>query len=504
MIKRSKFRPLLLTMLAVATITLGIPFSHLTLTAFQDRETRMPARAGHADDVSRLSSTAIREIVPISALPDEAEKQLVSILNRARRDQLPVSIAGARHSQGGHTIAADGIVVDMLPFRQMSLVADENILIVQAGALWADIIPFLDRHGRSVAIMQSDNSFSVGGSLSVNVHGWQAKRPPISASVRSFRLLMADGRILRCSRDENSQLFSLVLGGYGLFGIILDAELWTAPNEWYEVHRYSIPSERFAETFRERVDGDELVEMAYGRLRVTQKGFLEEAILTVYRKTDRASGPLPNLEVSSLNSLRRTIFRNSVGSDYGKRLRWNLETIFGEKIGADVVSRNQLLNGDVALYTSRSNSHTDIIHEYFLPPDNLADFLKFAREIIPRYESDLLNVTLRDVRLDDETFLRYAHQDMIAVVMLFNQARTDAAEADMTTMTRELIEASLNLGGRYYLPYRPHATHEQFLSAYPQAAELAAFKRIYDPDGMFRNQFYETYLSRIQATPGEE
>lgn len=302
----------------------------------------------------------------------------------------------------------------------------------------------MDRHGRSVAIMQSDHSFSVGGSLSVNVHGWQAKRPPISSSVKSLRLLMADGRILRCNREENAQLFSLTLGGYGLFGIILDAELWTVPNEWYEVDRHPVSAERFPEVFRERVEGDKAVEMAYGRLRVTRKSFLEDAILTVYRQTSRVSEPLPPLNRSALDSLRRTIFRSSVGSDYGKRLRWNLETLFGEKIGGEFASRNQLLNGDVSLYINRTEGRTDVIHEYFVPLNQLSAFLAAAKQIISRHEADLLNVTLRDVRKDSETFLRYADQDLMAVVMLFSQSRTEAAEAAMQKMTRELIDASLS------------------------------------------------------------
>ena len=188
-----------------------------------------------------------------------------------------------------------------------------------------------------------------------------------------------------------------------------------------------------------------------------------------------------------------------VGSDYGKRLRWNLESAFGEKIGASIVSRNQLLNSPVALYSNRQDEQTDILHEYFVPADQLAEFLKQIGQIIPQHGLDLLNVTLRDVRKDSDTFLRYADQNMIAVVMLFSQARTEAAEESMQQMTAELIDASLKAGGRYYLPYRPHASVEQFLQAYPQAAEFAALKLTYDPNELFSNQFYLRYLRPLQA-----
>ena len=63
----------------------------------------------------------------------------------------------------------------------------------------------------------------------------------------------------------------------------------------------------------------------------------------------------------------------------------------------------------------------------------------------------------------------------------------------MQALTRELIDAALDCGGRYYLPYRPHATLEQFKRAYPQAAEFFARKRYYDPEGIFENSFYLNY-----------
>jgi hypothetical protein len=40
--------------------------------------------------------------------------------------------------------------------------------------------------------------------------------------VQRFQLLLADGRIVEVSRDEHQELFSLVIGGYGMYGVILD------------------------------------------------------------------------------------------------------------------------------------------------------------------------------------------------------------------------------------------------------------------------------------------
>ena len=98
--------------------------------------------------------------------------------------------------------------------------------------------------------MQSDNSFTVGGSLSVNCHGWQYSRPPIASTVESFRLMKADGDIVRCSRTENQELFSLVLGGYGLCGIILEADIRVVRNERLRLQQAIAPLDSAMATFR--------------------------------------------------------------------------------------------------------------------------------------------------------------------------------------------------------------------------------------------------------------
>ena len=93
---------------------------------------------------------------------------------------------------------------------------------------------------------------------------------------------------------------------------------------------------------------------------------------------------------------------------------------------------------------------------------------------------------------------------MLAFVMLFQQPRSEAGDDAMRAMTRDLIDAALSGGGRYYLPYRLHATEEQFRAAYPQAAEFFRLKRHYDPDELFQNQFYRRYGQEASGNVGAQ
>src|SRR5438045_1283791 len=80
------------------------------------------------DDASRLNRTRVAEVVDIPGDPVAAEAQLRALLKQARTQGLKVSIAGAKHTMGGHTIAADGISVNMLPFHRLELDVKARIL----------------------------------------------------------------------------------------------------------------------------------------------------------------------------------------------------------------------------------------------------------------------------------------------------------------------------------------------------------------------------------------
>ena len=119
--------------------------------------------------------------------------------------------------------------------------------------------------------------------------------------------------------------------------------------------------------------------------------------------------------------------------------------------------------------------------------------MREMRRIVPAHHGDLMNVTVRGVEEDHDAFLRYADKPMIAFVMLFTYPRTPAGDDAMAAMTRDMIDAALKCDGRYYLPYRLHATQDQFERAYPQAREFFAKKREHDPAGLFQNMFYKKY-----------
>ncbi|HSI08539.1 MAG TPA: FAD-binding oxidoreductase [Rariglobus sp.] len=482
-------------LLLVLALVVGPPALFLSKVWWNDRAPPRPSVSPGTNDASRMNNNTPAEVIRMEPDPADAEKQLSALLKRATEQHLRISISGAKHSMGGHTLYPGGIALNMDPFNRMSLDEQSRILRVGAGARWSEIIPFLDRHGLAVAVMQSNNDFSVGGSISVNCHGWQHDSPPISSTVDSFRLLTPAGAVVRCSRTENTELFSLALGGYGLFGVILEVDLRVVPNEFYKAEAHDVKTVDYARTYRELIKTRTDVGLAYGRINVAPDGFMEDAIITLLKREPSGRPVSDTLKDGKPSLLKRLVFLGGIGSDYGKNLRWFLEKSIGQN-GATVLSRNQIMNQPSDAYATRDPGSTDILHEYFIPGERLADFIGQSRAVLQKHRPELLNITVRNVERDDDTFLRYATGNVFGLVMLFHQRRDDASEKAMQALTRDLTDAALACEGRHYLTYRAHASREQFAKAYPQAREFFALKDRYDPSGIFQNTFLLNYGNR--------
>jgi FAD/FMN-containing dehydrogenase len=243
---------------------------------------------------------------------------------------------------------------------------------------------------------------------------------------------------------------------------------------------------------------DPRVAMAYGRLNVTRSNFFEEALLVTYRPSlGSDSSPLPPAAAGGLvASVSREMYRAQTGSEAAKRTRWFFESVVQPKAQSSSSStRNTLMNEPVANLASRDRGRTDILHEYFIPPERFSDFVNACRDIIPASSLEFLNVTLRYVGPDKDSTLAFAPSERIAAVMSFSQQTTPEDEAEMIRLTEALIDRAIYLGGSFYLPYRLHARRDQVTRAYPNVEGFIQRKRHYDPHMLFRNAMWEGYFS---------
>jgi FAD/FMN-containing dehydrogenase len=150
-------RRIILACVIILILLIARPVGYITYNWLKDVPADSPLKKGYANDASHLNETIVDSIVKVAAEPEAAIKQLAALVQIASASGKKISIAGAQHSMGGHTMYQNGLLVDMKSFNWMQLDTVHNILTVGSGALWSSVIPYLDRFGKSVAVMQSNN-----------------------------------------------------------------------------------------------------------------------------------------------------------------------------------------------------------------------------------------------------------------------------------------------------------------------------------------------------------
>lgn len=457
-------------------------------------------KGGLINDASCLSATAVTGIVRV-----ETEETILKAMAFAKERGLKLSTAAVKHSMGGQAFARGAVVLDTTGFNKILINETDKTITVQPGATWHDIQ--LALHPRfAVKAMQSTDIFSVGGSISVNAHGMDHRSGSVGHTLRSMRVLLPDGTIVTASRTENADLFRAVTGGYGLFGIILEATLDIVDNDVYASERAMIDANAFPETFRV-IDADEDIGLFYGHLSTSPGSFLREMLLYTYRKTDidPATTLPPLADVGSVKLRRLTINLSKRGGVW-QRLKWWTEKNVEPKIEscsiprtaaiglgeACLVSRNEPMHDSVPYLRNDLKNETDILHEYFIPRETIVAFIDDAREILQRHDANLLNASVRAAHADD-TLLSYSPTDAFALVLYINQPTTATGNERMRALTSDLIDASTKHGGKFFLPYQLHYTRDQLRAAYPSFDDFTAFKKKIDPQGLLTNTWWEKY-----------
>jgi FAD/FMN-containing dehydrogenase len=449
------------------------------------------------NDASRLNPTPLHRHWIVGA--DESAEFIAKLrveLKTAAAARRPVAVGAARHSMGGQSLPRDGTAITFA-INEITPDTTAKAYQVHAGTRWNQVVPALDKIGFSPAVMQSNADFGVASTFSVNAHGWPVPYGPFGSTVRRVELMLADGSIVSCSRTENTELFRLAMGGYGLFGIILKLEVDMVPNLLLQPRFDLLPVAQFAERFVSAANDPE-VRMLYGRLSVANQGFFDQSMLVSYRASANPSGKLPPVtETGFASTLSSRIYRGQVGSEVGKKTRWFAETVAGPKATSGIATRNSLMNEPVSNLPNYDKSRTDILHEYFVPPDKFPEFVRACQDLIPKSGQDLLNITLRYVAADDTSILAFAPTARIAGVMSFTQEMTPEGESGMLRLTEALIERVAALGGSFYLPYRLHARSDQVTSVYANSQRFVARKRHYDPGQLFQNAMWSRYFAAL-------
>lgn len=125
-----------------------------------------------------------------------------------------------------------------------------GLLHVQAGVLLSEILDAFVSRGWFLKVTPGTKLITVGGAIASDVHG---KNHHIagcfSECVEMFRLMLSDGEVVTCSKQENTMLFKATCGGMGLTGVILDAKISLKKINSKYINQTTIKTRNLKETF---------------------------------------------------------------------------------------------------------------------------------------------------------------------------------------------------------------------------------------------------------------
>jgi FAD/FMN-containing dehydrogenase len=204
----------------------------------------LPGDAGYDDARKALKPTLDPRpaVVVRAASTDDVRAAVVA----ARRNELPFAVQATGH---GTHVAHDGAL--LLRTNAMAGVVvdpDRRVARVGPGARWGAVLAAAAPFGLAPLSGSSPDvgvtGYTLGGGL-----GWLARKHGLAAdSVRSARVVTADGSVVTANADENPDLFWALRGGGGSFGVVTGLEFQLYPVAPVYAGMVTFGRERAAET----------------------------------------------------------------------------------------------------------------------------------------------------------------------------------------------------------------------------------------------------------------
>lgn len=461
------------------------------LPAFADEDAGVVVN----DVQSQLNATRVRRIETPGTV-DEVQ----ALLRRAHREDRAVSVCGGRHAMGGQQFGRDTILCDMRPFnRVVHFDAERGLLEVQGGMEWPELIQFL--HGEQAGALApwtvrqkqtGVDRVSMAGSLSANIHGRGLEWPPFVSDVESFVLADARGELHTCSRTENQELFSLAIGGYGLFGVIVHVTLRLVPRMKMERAVEVLEIKDLVSAYERRLkEGFLYGDCPYSTF-IDPDAETHHGLFSCYRPVPNET-PIPSDQkvLSSEDWAELYVLARTEKQKAFDRYTSHYLATSGQIYWSD----SQQMAGTFDDYRQAVDARrgTEMITEVYVSKDAFLPFMTRCREDFVRHDVDMTYGTIRFIAKDTESFLAWAKEPSICVICNLHVRHTDEGIRKAGQDFRRIIDRAIEHDGRYFLTYHRWARRDQVEACYPQFAEFLRLKRKYDPHERFQSEWYRHY-----------
>src|SRR5215469_9942710 len=342
---------------------------------------------------------------------------VVDVLAQARRRGLSVALAGGRHAMGGQQFLDGGCVLDLRGLNRINAFdRQRGLLTVEAGATWPQVmrgyLALQSGAAHPWGIRQKQtgaDALTVGGAIAANIHGRGLDCPPFSVDVESLQVVTASGERVLCTREQEPELFSLMVGGYGLCGIAVAATLRLVPRQKVErvVKRLTLPE--LLPALQQRIADGYLYGDFQFATEASQPSFLHEGIFSCYRPAE-PERPIPSDQIRlSHADWRRLLYLAHVDRQraFNEFADFYLRSS-GQMYWSDTHQLNIYLDDYHRALDQHLGAHvagTEMITELYVPRSRLAALMAAVREDFRRHRVELVYGTIRVIRRDADAFL---------------------------------------------------------------------------------------------------
>jgi len=149
----------------------------------------------------------------------------------AKEVGVPFTARGSQvsHSAGGQA-QSSGLLLDTSTFHTVQICQDKKSIKVGAGAMWQDVVQFTLDQGLMPPVVNDYQYLSVGGTISIGGVGFMSHIEGLQAShVKEVEVVTGKGDVIQSSSDVNRDLFDLVRGGLGQFGVMTSVTIPLVP-----------------------------------------------------------------------------------------------------------------------------------------------------------------------------------------------------------------------------------------------------------------------------------
>src|SRR3989344_4361530 len=446
---------------------------------------------------SNLNLTKVSNVVYVKSKED-----IIEIVLSARRGGKSISVSGGRHSMGGQQFGSNMILVDITKMNKiLNFNIKTGIIEVEAGIMWPKLMNFLSKNQENYwGIRQKQtgaDNFTLGGTISANAHGRGLNMKPIISDIESFSIILSDGKEVICNRKNNFDLFRLVIGGYGLFGIIYSIKLRLSRRIKVQRTVEIVDIEKMPLLFEQKqkhgfIFGDFQFSVDEECSEFLSKGVFS-TYLPVKNKTNVTEKPL-HLRKKDWKDL--VFMAHTDKSTAFKLYAKYYRSTNGQVYWSDTHQRNIYVKDyhkELDKKMMSSVPATEIITEIYVPNKSLIDFMKHARNYFKKNKVNVIYGTIRVIKMDDESFLKWAKKDYLCIVFNLHTQHTQKGIDKTTKAFRKLIDLAIKYNGNVSLMYHKFATKRQMHHCYPEFKSFLLLKKQYDPLETFQSNWYLHY-----------